>query len=193
MEEWRPVVGFPTHEVSNQGRVRSVTRWIPCSLAKSGAALRNSRLAKPSPRVIDGRLERMVVQLAGNGVTKVFGVHRLVLEAFVGPCPDGLEGCHYDGDAANNRLSNLRWDTPKANQADAIRHGRKRTCENHPKTKLTPNVVRYIRGLPQPWARGTLADLASRYGISASTVTAVRDGRSWYRLPQERTPVEWTL
>lgn len=51
-------------------------------------------------------------------------VHRLVLEAFVGPCPSGCEGCHYDGNPANNIVSNLRWDTTKNNCLDKRRHGR---------------------------------------------------------------------
>lgn len=50
-------------------------------------------------------------------------VHRLVLEAFVGPRPDGMQGCHNDGDSTNNHISNLRWDTPHANAMDQVAHG----------------------------------------------------------------------
>jgi hypothetical protein len=50
-------------------------------------------------------------------------VHRLVLEAFVGPCPEGMECRHLDGDPANNRLENLRWGTHRENAADQVRHG----------------------------------------------------------------------
>jgi hypothetical protein len=50
-------------------------------------------------------------------------VHRLVLKAFVGPCPEGMEGCHWDGDACNNKLDNLRWATHAENVEDSIRHG----------------------------------------------------------------------
>ena len=48
-------------------------------------------------------------------------VHQLVLEAFIGPRPDGYEACHYDGAKENNRLMNLRWDTPEANRDDSRR------------------------------------------------------------------------
>lgn len=51
-------------------------------------------------------------------------VHRLVLEAFVGPCPEGQQACHADDDKANNSLINLRWDSPSANAADMRRNGR---------------------------------------------------------------------
>jgi len=34
-----------------------------------------------------------------------------------------MEGCHNNGDKDNNRLSNLRWDTPSSNSLDLVRHG----------------------------------------------------------------------
>lgn len=68
-----------------------------------------------------------------SGSRKSAAVHRMVLEAFVGPCPDGMQGCHWNGEPADNRVENLRWDTPRSNMADKLRHGqhaetRKVTC-----------------------------------------------------------------
>ena len=51
-------------------------------------------------------------------------VHRLVLEAFVGPAPDGMDGCHRDDDKDNNTLDNLYWGTRAENMADQVRNGR---------------------------------------------------------------------
>ncbi|AXH49957.1 HNH endonuclease [Mycobacterium phage Glexan] len=59
-----------------------------------------------------------------DGTVRKQRVHRMVLETFVGPCPPGMEACHNNGTPGDNRLSNLRWDTPKANQADKVKHGR---------------------------------------------------------------------
>ncbi|WP_082971209.1 HNH endonuclease signature motif containing protein [Mycobacterium sp. 852002-51971_SCH5477799-a] len=59
-----------------------------------------------------------------NGRKETRRVHRLVLEAFVGPAPSGTFGCHLDGDPANNRLNNLRWDTQANNLRDVVSHGR---------------------------------------------------------------------
>ena len=50
-------------------------------------------------------------------------VHRLVLVTFVGPPPIGMEGCHGNGNALDNRLKNLRWDTRSGNVRDMIKHG----------------------------------------------------------------------
>jgi hypothetical protein len=50
-------------------------------------------------------------------------VHQAVLLAFIGPRPEGMQGCHGDGNPRNNRLDNLRWDTREANEMDKLRHG----------------------------------------------------------------------
>lgn len=50
-------------------------------------------------------------------------VHRLVLEAFVGPCPAGMEVLHINGVRDDNRLENLRYGTRSENMRDALRHG----------------------------------------------------------------------
>ena len=66
------------------------------------------------------------VSLCRESRVRDFRVHRLVLEAYVGPCPKGLEGCHFDDNKTNNHLSNLEWDTPSTNAFDAVRNGRNR-------------------------------------------------------------------
>lgn len=63
------------------------------------------------------------MSLCKKGVQTTKSVHRIVLEAWVGPCPAGLEGCHNDGDYTNNVLSNIRWDTRENNQLDKREHG----------------------------------------------------------------------
>lgn len=49
-------------------------------------------------------------------------LHDLVLAAFHGPKPKGLQACHNDGDKLNNHFSNLRYDTCQANIDDRERH-----------------------------------------------------------------------
>lgn len=50
-------------------------------------------------------------------------VHRLVLWAFVGPCPEGQQCRHLDGKPGNNRLENLCWGTAKEDREDQRRLG----------------------------------------------------------------------
>lgn len=107
IEEWRPVVGYQgLYEVSDEGRVKS-HYWSPPKILKAGTVKAGYKL----------------VALAQGGVSTSFNVHRLVLEAFVGPSPAGTECCHGPGGPADNRLSNLRWDTPTENHFDQVRQG----------------------------------------------------------------------
>ena len=105
VEEWRPVVGWEqAYEVSNLGRVRN-PRF-------------GGRLVK---QFVRSRYVTVHLKDAPRHNTRP--VHLLVLEAFVGPRPPGMECCHWDNDRSNNQLFNLRWDTKAANKADQVRHG----------------------------------------------------------------------
>lgn len=136
-ERWLPVVGWEgIYEVSDHGNVRSLDR--------QNAAGRRTK-GQPMKTFNDGT-DHLQLVLAGRGKPARRFVHRLVLEAFVGPCPEGQEGCHGDGNGLNNHLSNLRWDTRSANKLDEVRHGvhpfaRRTHCpRNHP--LVAPNLVR---------------------------------------------------
>jgi hypothetical protein len=101
-------------------------------------------------------------------------VHQLVLEAFVGPKPEGFECCHADDDPTNNRLENLRWDTQCANAADRIRNGGYPRGTRHRDAVLTEASVRDIRASDKP---GVI--LAAKYGVTPGAIYAIRHRRSW--------------
>ena len=119
VENWRPVVGSEDqYEVSDLGRVRSTPR-----LTASGAPdKRLGGVLKPTTL----KSGHQQVSLGRRGSARY--VHRLVLEAFVGPCPEGYVTCHYDDNPANNALSNLRWGARSENSRDAVRNGRWHTA-----------------------------------------------------------------
>lgn len=107
-ERWLPVVGWEeVYEVSDLGRVRTI---------------RTGLIRKLSEHKLAGY--HMVGLKAKGQPSKTFQVHRLVLDAFIGLRPDGLVSCHNNGNPADNRLVNLRYDTPHENNMDKIRHGR---------------------------------------------------------------------
>lgn len=117
-ERWLPVPGYEGYyEVSDHGNVRSVDRWVPRVDGK-----RNHYTGKALTLLVDPEGYR-VVRLSRDGQTRSKFAHRLVVEAFNGPVPDGLVCCHNDNDPSNNRLDNIRVDTQAGNIADKRRFG----------------------------------------------------------------------
>ncbi|AZG43595.1 NUMOD4 domain-containing protein [Gordonia insulae] len=106
-EEWRAIPGYVgVYEVSDLGRIRSLDRTMVSAIGH--ATRRTGQLISPA-RDSKGHL---VVSLYGRDHTKRSArVHRLVLSAFVGPCPPGREALHRNSRAEDNRLTNLRWGT----------------------------------------------------------------------------------
>lgn len=127
VEEWRPVDGWEGHyEVSSRGQIRSLPRRI---VQRNGHPITvRGKILKPIVTSADGRSK---VTMNGGGRTERQLVHRMVLTAFAGPCPDGLEACHNNGNPTDNRLRNLRWDTHSGNMQDMVRHGRSRAAYTH--------------------------------------------------------------
>jgi hypothetical protein len=115
------------------------------------------------------------------------------LEAFVGPCPVGMEACHDpDPDPANNTRSNLRWDTPKANATDRHRHGRTARGERQGNAKLADAEVECIRWLVALQIGLTQSRVARMFGTSPANVTRIirRRGRiiAVFEKVEETTP-----
>lgn len=118
-ETWKVIPGWEGfYEVSDLGRVRSIERKVWHSRGAGFWKTCPARILRPA---ICRGYERVTLQRDGGADT--LAVHRLVLMAFIGPCPDGMEGCHGDDDRRNNTLVNLRWDTKAANCADRTRNG----------------------------------------------------------------------
>jgi len=115
-ETWKPVVGYEgSYEVSDQGRVRSLDRFV---ITRGGVRKRTKG------KILRTSVMNMGYLQVSLGRAKKVTVHRLVLEAFVGPAPEGSEACHYpDPDRSNSALSNLRWRTRSDNIRDCIGHG----------------------------------------------------------------------
>jgi hypothetical protein len=181
-ETWKDVIGYEgLYAVSNLGRVKRLRRVVD----------RNNQWGKHKlelkERILRGSINKqgyVIVELLGS--VRV-GVHRLVLESFVGPCPDGMFGRHLDGNPANNRIDNLRWGSVTENNRDKILHGTITRGESVNTSKLTTNQVREIRTfMERPLSpgrirrrRSSVSKLASKYGVRASSVYQIFNRKSW--------------
>lgn len=170
-ETWRPVVGWEgLYEVSDQGRVRSLrTQWGP---------RREPLVMRPVPvGAARGREPRWAVVLHVHGERTVRNVYRLVLEAFVGPCPKGMEALHANDDLKDNRLENLSWGTRRRNMEDAKRNGRTPRGARNGNAKLSAEAVARIKaGIANDEPHQALA---ARFKVSRSQVGRIARGEQW--------------
>jgi hypothetical protein len=182
-QQWKEIPGFPGYEVSDVGNVRSWRRQGGLGRARP---LDNPReLARGIDR--DG-YPRVHLQGPNGGRRRL--VHRLVLEAFVGPCPAGMEARHVlDNDPGNCGLSNLAWGTKAQNMSDKRVHGTMPNGDTHwmranpalvnrggkcPQSKLTPSAVIDALNSAEP-----SHVVGERHGVSSSTIRKVRNRSNW--------------
>lgn len=170
--EWRDIPGWPGYRVSKTGVVQS-------------CKIRNGRGYKSTWQTLKQADDtRGYKSLGLKNVTKRtwIQVHVLVLMAWVSPRPDGMHGCHNDGDRHNNNLENLRWDTPKANAHDAIKHGTWIHGEKYPGAVLTDkNVERMYRLLMEGFSVKQVAEIL---GAKKGTLHNVISGVAWKHVPR---------
>jgi hypothetical protein len=171
-EEWRAIPGHEGYyEVSDEGRVRSLDRLVFHSGQNNWHRRRGMTLTA-KPNVHDGY--RRVTLRPDRRPSKIAV---LVLVAFRGPRPEGdYESCHNNGVRADDRLSNLRWDTVKANQADRRLHG---THECYPRAKLTKEQIMEIRALEGSMPQTAIA---GQFGICQTQVSHILRRICWREL-----------
>lgn len=164
MTNWKQIPGFPDYFASDGGQIKSRNRRG----AKGGGIL------KPT---ING-FGYCIVYLSMRSKKYTRRVHRLVLEAFVGPCPDGMETRHLNGDPHDNRLENLAWGTPPENFRDKVAHGTNQRGETASNVRLSNAQIAAIRADLRPQRV-----VAAEYGIDPGSVCRIRNGKAWRHLP----------
>lgn len=115
----------------------------------------------------------VVCIVVGPNQRRVFRVHRLVMLAFVGECPQGHEVRHLDGDSSNAALANLAYGTRSENARDTVRHGR----AGRGLRKLTADDVLVI--LDMIAMEAPQMAIAEHFGVTQSTISSIACGRSW--------------
>jgi len=117
------------------------------------------------------------VMLRRDGRSFTRYVHRLMLEAFVGPCPAGMEALHRDCDTGNNSLRNLRWGTSAENSADSISLDRQLKGESIHNSILKAEDIPRIFELRRAGLRHQ--DIADRFGVCRPVISCVLSRKLW--------------
>lgn len=169
-----PVVGYePYYEISDLGRARSLDRLV--NTAHGGKRTSKGRLLKQ-------QIHRgyPAVKLSVNAERVDGRIHVMVLEAFVGPRPDGQVARHLNGNPQDGRLVNLAWGTWEENAQDSLRHGtnmyaKRLLCERgHPYSganlRISRGGARYCRACTRAYrycyvrdCMDAIAAIADRY------------------------------
>jgi len=155
-ERWAVIPSQPRYSISDNGLVR---------FDHTG----NIR----TPQLANTGYAYVTFQSGPNNKAVFWPVHRMVMEAFVGPRPERMQVCHADGNRLNNRLSNLRYGTAKENAADRDWHGMTRRGVTNGNAKITDQSE--IDQIRRDYANGTLNqyELARRHGVSQAQINNI--------------------
>ncbi len=162
------VLGFPGYRIGSNGSV-----WTLHKGRGRGGLL--DAWKKMTGRNYKGY--KRAVFVIGNRRIKRF-IHRLVLLAFVGPCPEGMQSCHRNGKRDDNRLENLRWGTPQSNSDDKRAHGTVCRGKTNAMSKLSESIVAEIRKL-HSIGDYNQRELGEKFGVSHRTISSLILRRTW--------------
>ena len=170
-EIWRDIPGLEYYQASNKGRIRSLSRTVPCG-------------PPPGTRLIPERvIKQFLVNTTGYGQIKVGGKkyssHRLIASTwcdgyFDGACVDHLNNIRID-----NRPENLEWVTYGENTRRSFERGRVsyslgKFSSDHPTSKPVVST-RLDNGIEVTWPS---AMDAVRAGYDSSCISRCCSGQS---------------
>jgi len=161
-ETWKPIPGFPGYDVSDHGRVRSYHT--------KGGIGEGWYISTQPRKVLKGGLNpqgyHIVDLLHESGRRIMKTVSSMVMLAFVGERPDGMEICHANGYQSDDSLSNLRYDTPQNNLVDMFYY-----ADHKPLVSFTDEIIRDIRKVRSSGA--TYREIADKYNVTAERISKV--------------------
>ena len=123
-EIWKPISEYNGYyEVSNLGRVRSITRKIERTDPKDSS---KKRLFTYKGKLVPFWITkkgycRLTISI--NGIAKKYLVHRLVANAFIPNNDNKAQVNHINCVKADNRVENLEWVTNYENYLHSVENG----------------------------------------------------------------------
>ena len=177
--EYRDIPGHAGYQAGSDGSVMSFWKAVSLGAGRGTRHFIGDTRYRLQPTRLTNK-SRPKVNLRGRR----FYVHRLILIAFIGPCPPGMECCHENDDPLDNRISNLRWDTRASNRKDMVRNGRSAFGEKSGAAKLTEILVMQIRDDLMEAVLSQFA-IAAKFGVTQSTISSIATGKTWCRNGQK--------
>jgi transposase len=168
-EEMIPIKEYPDYSITRDGKIYRMT-------------FRNRNSYKETePRLLKNKLDKahgyVLVQLCKNGEIHTEFLHKLLLETFIGKCPEGKESSHINGIRSDNRIENLCWETRKENHARKHQHGTAQFGEKNPFVKLSEADVKEIWEMLSNGKKQR--DIANKFNVHESTISAIKHRKSW--------------
>lgn len=120
----------------------------------------------------------LIVGLRKNNKHYRLYIHSLVAEVFLGPRPNDTEVCHKNGNAKDNRLTNLKYDTSENNTRDRKPNYLKGS--KHNQAKLTESDIYEIVRLSESGIKNK--DIALRYNLNQNHVSRIINKVVWRHL-----------
>jgi len=183
-EVWKKIKEFSGYEVSSFGRVRSYwARHGAVVVLSQSSKLLKQRTSRCGYQFVFLKPDTERVTTKGTHKRLVtIPVHRLVMEAFVGPRPNGYDIAHNDGKSKHNHVENLRYATRKENMSDAERHGTKVMGETVGTHKLTTKKVIAIKREYNS-GKTSCEKLARKFGVHHVSIVNIITGKTWKHVP----------
>ncbi len=157
------------YRVGDDGSVWSRCGWRS-RIGKKWRILKKSTWSNPS---YPGRYPYKVVGIGG----KVIKVSTIVMTAFRGERPAGMECLHKNGIHDDDRLENLEWGTHERNCRDRIRHGTQNRGSGVSGSRLTELQIPDIRSrLSKVDSHESISKI---FNVSRETITYISLGKTW--------------
>jgi HNH endonuclease len=175
---FREIRGFTGYWIGSEGSLWSFRD-------NSGRAKERCKPIRPA--VMDsGHLKKHLTDDWGH--RRNCYIHRLVLEAFIGPpSRESLECRHLDGRPSNNNVVNLAWGTRRENIRDRdVIHRTTARGGSYPHVHLHPEDIVTMYDLCED---GMLVkDIAAEFQIDPSEASKILKGVYWSHAVPGRTP-----
>jgi DNA-binding transcriptional regulator YiaG len=165
MEIWKDIQGYEgLYQISNLGRVKSLPKKTPGTNTTKTSYLKHCF-----------RCGYQYVSLSNNGKSQKQMIHRLLAIHFI-ENPDQKKCVnHKNGIRSDFSLENLEWCNQSENELHAYKLGLKNTKgEKHNQAKLNNECIGIIRK-----SNISQSELAVMFGVTQTTISGIKTGKSW--------------